>query len=65
MDKEGFKLAFEEVNCQKGEREGLQIGWGRGEGKVSKRVDEKRAEVFEDKDGSPGHLRTWRTLVQK
>jgi hypothetical protein len=72
VDEEGFELALEEVQDDHPEGEGLQ---GRGalvggrEGVdvraevVDERVDEERAEVFDDEDGTPGDLRTCRVYL--
>jgi hypothetical protein len=72
VDEEGLELALEEVQDDHPEGEGLQ---GRGaivEGRegvdvgaevVDERVDEERAEVFDDEDGTPGDLRTCRVYL--
>lgn len=67
VDEERLELALEEVQHNHPKGQGLQ---GRGalvEGGqgvdvraevVEERVDEERAEVFDDEDGTPGDLRT-------
>lgn len=73
MDKEGFQLTLEEVQDDHGEGEGLQGGGPGIEGRegvdvgtqvVDQRVDEERAEVFDDEDGAPGDLGTCVLLVR-
>lgn len=69
MDEEGLELALEEVQDNHPEGEGLQGRRALVEDRegvdvraevVNERVDEERAEVFDDEDGSPGDLRTCR-----
>lgn len=69
VDEDGFQLALEEVQCDHPEGEGLKGGGALVEGRelvdvgakvVEDRVDEKGSEVFDDEDGAPCDLRTWR-----
>ena len=72
MDEESFELALEEVEDNHPEGEGLQGRRALVEGRegvdvraevVNERVDEERAEVFDDEDGTPGDLRTCRVYL--
>lgn len=69
VDEEGLELALDEVQHDHPEGEGLQgrralVEGGQGVDVraevVEERVDEERAEVFDDEDGTPGDLRTCR-----
>ena len=69
MDEEGFELALEEVQDDHPEGQGLKgrraiVEGGQGVDVraevVEERVDEERAEVLDDEDGTPGDLRTCR-----
>ena len=72
MDEEGFELAPPEVQDDHPEGQGLQsrraiVEGGQGVDVraevVEERVDEERAEVFDDEDGTPGDLRTCRMYL--
>lgn len=72
VDEEGLELALDEVQHDHPERQGLQGRRALVEGRqgvdvraevVEERVDEERAEVLDDEDGTPGDLRTCRTYL--